>query len=298
MALAVIGFLLAMLAPRLSGVAMEASETVGQTNMARLAAYLTNNLQHNGRYPAGMINIVSVGTSGEYYKPMVSDGDPEEPEVLAASMDERHRFHVHYLNGAEAAELRSLGVVRVFSYNSPYDRNPALGNHAPHMQQVDAGVAVLMTGGGVDSGGSFVVDSAHEISRAHPDQMFRIVLGLGPECELVTNGMVHNVPLCLETSLGPVNYGWKFYSLLLPRLQATAQRLVADNPLGSGELTAYGVVRVADSTALASARKRLVDVYSRQHHSFFEVMDARGNTRPGPDMMGWGLDFNTNGAIE
>ncbi|MGI6656188.1 MAG: type II secretion system protein [Desulfobulbus sp.] len=298
--LAIMGFLIALTAPRLAGITRQGLETITDTNMGRLLSLITVNLQQTGKYPTGMINIVTVeqGT-GTYHKPMLSDQDPENgPEVLSDKMDRRHRFFLHHLDAAEAAELRSLGVLHVYNYNSPADRNvaPAM----PTMQPVTTGVAVLMTGGGDRGGGAIEIDP-NEADRGHADELFRMVFGLGTETSLVTKGMAHGPSTCPESGLAPINYEWKWYSLLLPRLKATANRLAQDDPLGvggAGPVTAYAVSGRHAATALTTATRRTVDTYTAQPRAFFAVMDSEGEVLPTVDMQGWGLDLNGDGNID
>jgi prepilin-type N-terminal cleavage/methylation domain-containing protein len=295
--LTIMGFLIAMVAPRLAGISAQGVYTVTQTNMDRLVDLITADLQANGKYPTGMINIVSVdGSTGVYHKPMISDQDPDTGyEVLSHNMDQRHRFFLHYLSPAEAAELRALGVVHVYNYNSPFDRNvvPA----SPSMEAVDAGVAVLMTGGGDSDNAGAIEASEHD--RSHPDEMFRLVFGLGPETSLIKRGLDHGASTCPESGLAPINYEWKWYCLLLPRLKATEERLTADDPLGgSGSLTAYAVDGAHLAASLATAARREVDAYAAQNKAFFAVLDSEGAVTPTVDMTGWGIDFDANGDID
>jgi hypothetical protein len=303
--LTVLGFLLAMVAPRLAGTSAQALAVTTRTNMDILTSMVTNSLQKTGKYPTGMINIVSVdNTTGAYSKPQISDLNPSTGlEVLGQAMDERHGLRIHYLNEAEAAELRALGVTHVYNYNSPFDRDVTVGQYM-YKQPVQAGMAVLMTGGGATEGGTFEV-SSQESDRAHPDELFRMVFGLGGDTSLIRDGMIYNAPTCAESGLDPINYAWKWYSLLLPRLKATQERLLVEDPLNSlgiiepkGVLTAYAVHGKKSADQLNTAARRSEDVYARQHHSFFVLLDAEGATRPGVDMTGWGLDLNNNGAIE
>jgi len=265
--LTIMGFLIAMVAPRLAGISAQGLYTVTQTNMDRLVDLITADLQANGKYPTGMINIVSVdGGTGDCHKPMISDRDPDTGyEVLGFNMDQRHRFFLHYLSLAEAAELRALGVVHVYNYNSPFDRNVVPSS--PSMEAVDAGVAVLMTSGG-DSDGDGAIDPAEtdqtERDRSHPDEMFRLVFGLGPETSLIKRGLIHGASTCPESGLAPINYEWTWYSLLLPRLKATQDRLRADDPLGAagGMITDYAVEGMPAAAALATAARREVNAYA------------------------------------
>ena len=297
--LTVLGFLLAMVAPRLGGIGHEALATITRTNMAALVDLVTADLQKNGKYPTGMINIVSVDNdTGDYHKPMVSDQDPNTGyEVLSDKMDSRHRLHIHYLNAEEAAELRKLGVLHVYNYNSPFDRNVA--TRAPNMQPVAANVAVLMTGGGDNATGTISADLT-ETDRDHPETLFRLVFGLGPESSLVTNGQTHGASTCPESGQDPINYEWKWYSLLLPRLHATEQRLRTDNPLGpitNGTVAAYAAQGPLPGAALTRAARRTLDAYEAQHPAFFALLDSEGLVHPNVDLTGWGIDFNADGDI-
>lgn len=302
--LTVLGFLIAMVAPRLAGTTSLGLRTVTRTNMTRLVSVITAEYQRTGKYPSGMVNIVSVDSAtSEYHKPMLSDQDPDTgPEVLSLKMDDRHRFRLHHLNQAEADELRAMGVLHVFNYNSPYDRDVMPGS--PNMEPVTAGIAVLMTGGGdVDNNGS--IDTAEidltEAGRAHPYELFRMAFGLGVETSLVKNGVIHGPSTCPESGMDPVNYEWKWYSLLLPRLQATAKRLENDDPIAGGNdglVTVYAVSGNTVSAALSGVYRREVTTYPAQNPAFFAVMDSEGEVFPTLDMEGWGLDFDGNGDVD
>jgi len=302
--LSILGMVVAMTAPRLAGVTAGGLSTSTRMNMARLSDLITVDLQKDGRYPSGMINIVSVDTFGTYHTPMVSDQNPDnDPEVLGYNMDARHRPRVHYLNQAEADELRALGVLHIYNYNSPFDRDVSVLPGSPQMQPVMAGVAVLMSGGG-DGDNSGTIDSTEVVSaeadRGRADELFRILLGLGPETSLIADGLAFNAPTCPESGMKPVNYVWQYYSLMLPRLAATESRLRQDDPLGlgGGTVVAYGVRGARDAGQLAGAMRRAGDVYARQHPAFFSLMDAEGQTRPGGEMVGWGVDFNGDGDVD
>lgn len=104
-----------------------------------------------------------------------------------------------------------------------------------------------------------------------------------------------------ESGQDPINYEWKWYSLLLPRLHATENRLRADNPLSAvsnGTITAYAAEGAQPSTALTTAARRTLDPYAAQHQAFFVLLDSEGLVHPNADMTGWGIDFNANGAID
>jgi prepilin-type N-terminal cleavage/methylation domain-containing protein len=193
--LGILGFAAAMVAPRFAGITAEAVDTAGRMNEARLIKYITAFLQDHDNYPNGLINLVSTDSvSGQFFKPEVSDQDPDNGrEVLSYTADLRCRFRIHYLNAAEAAELRDLGIVHVYNLNSKYDGNVA--NPSPVMERVDAGIAVLMIGGG-DSDDDGSID-ASEVDMDEPgwgenDLNFCMVFGLGPESDLIKRGYIFN----------------------------------------------------------------------------------------------------------
>jgi prepilin-type N-terminal cleavage/methylation domain-containing protein len=301
--LGITGFLIAMAAPRFAGFTAQASDTTGRTDEARLIGQVTCFRQDSGHYPGGLINVVSrdEGT-GEYLKPMVSDQDPDTGvEVLSLGADQRCRFRLHYLSDAEAAELRSLGIIHVYNLNSRHDRN--IVSKGPVLQKVDAGTAMLMIGGG-DSDGDGII-SAPETDVTEPgwgakDLQFRLVLGLGPESDLVQRGYVFNAPACPAATTRPVNYDYKWYSLVLPRLSATRARLLAHDPLGGGSHTAYHLDSRsrAAAAALDLVKQRAVNLYESQDPAFFTIINSEGEEFHPSEAEGyWGLDFNGDGHV-
>lgn len=296
--LTIMGFLMAMVAPRLAGTGREAAATLTHTNMGRLQALITYSLQKDGRYPTGLINIVSVDGSDAYHKPMVSDGNPDTGfEILSDKLDRRHRLSLHHLNEQEVEELRGLGVVRLYNYNSPDDRN--LPTHASPMHQVAVGAPVLMTAGG-DNGTGIIQADQTEANRAHPDDMFRIMFGLGPDASLVTNGLIQGAAISPESTMADSDHAWRWYILLLPRLKATEKRLRDNNPLSTatnGTVTVYAVNGPQDAASLSAVVSRHVDAYAAQHPLFFAVLDCEGTIDHFMDLNGWGIDFNADGEI-
>ena len=96
--LAMLGFLIMMTMPRMGGFMAKGMQIVSDTNMDRLIRIVTVSRNRTGNYPSGMINLVSVDSSNEYHKPMLTDLDPANgPEVLSQQLDYRHRLAIHYL---------------------------------------------------------------------------------------------------------------------------------------------------------------------------------------------------------
>ena len=302
--LTILGFTIVMTAPRFAGVTTRATDTAGRMNEARLIKYITVFHQDHGNYPAGLINIVSTDrVSGQFYKPQVSDQDPDTGmEVLAHAADLRCRFRVHYLDNAEAKELRDLGIVHVYNLNSRHDTSVA--NPSPVMQKVGAGTAVLIIGGG-DSDNSGTIEPSEtdsvEPGWGEKDLNFCMVFGLGPESDLIKKGYIVNGSLCPHGTVEPRNYDYAWYSLVLPRLSATAARLEADDPLGaSGTFTAFAMdtPMAAASGALTLVRSRTSDLYQAQDPTFFTVINSIGEKfHPSSGNGFWGIDFDGDGDI-
>ena len=301
--LTILGFVMAMAAPRFAGITDQATDTAGRMNEARLIKFITAFVQDYGKYPAGLINIVSqdLGT-GSVLKPQVSDQDPDNGrEVISYAADLRCRFRVHYLNRAEADELRSMGIVHVYNLNSKYDANVA--SPSPVMEKVGAGTAVLMIGGG-DSDNNGAIEAAetdqNEPGWGENDLNFCMVFGLGPESDLIRRGYIANASICPHGITKPRNFDYAWYSLVLPRLKATSNRLKNDNPLGTDRFTSFAMDRSSGAQAsdLSLAKVRETHLYQAQDPAFFTVINSMGEKfHPSSGNGYWGIDFDADGDI-
>ena len=301
--LSILGFIMAMSAPRFAGITAEAMNTAGRMNEAKLIKFITAYFQDTGKYPGGLINIVSTDQdSGEYLKPEVSDQDPDNGmEVLAYDFDQRCRLVVHYLDEDEAQELRAMGIVHVYNLNSAYDST--VSNPSPVMEKVDAGTAVLMIGGG-DSDNDGSID-ASEVDTDEPgwgenDLNFCIVFGLGPENDLINQGYLFNASTCPHGIFGQRNFDYAWYSLVLPRLSATSNRLETDNPLSSDIFTSFAMDSSTSATVadLSLAKAREINLYEAQSPAFFTVINSIGEKfHPSSGAGFWGIDFDSDGDI-
>lgn len=301
--LTILGFVMAMAAPRFAGITAGATDTAGRMNEANLIKFVTTYIQDTGKYPAGLINIVSTDrASGEVLKPQVSDQDPDNGrEVISYAADLRCRFRVHYLNRAEADELRSTGIVHVYNLNSRYD--DTVSNPSPVLEKVGAGTAVLMIGGG-DSNNNGTIEAA-ETDRDEPgwgenDLNFCMVFGLGPESELVKKGYIFNASTCPHGIAEPRNFDFAWYSLVIPRLKATSSRLKNDDPLGTDTFTSFAMDRStsADASDLSLAKARETNLYQAQNPAFFTVINSIGGKfHPSSGAGFWGIDFDADGDI-
>nr|NJM04253.1 prepilin-type N-terminal cleavage/methylation domain-containing protein [Desulfobacula sp.] len=119
--LTIMGFLIAMVAPRLAGISGGAVDTVCDSNQNRMTTMMSGFFEKTNRFPDKLTNLVEEVTATTYQIPAVSDDDPDNgAETLAAEFMSRNHFRIHYLTADEAAELKNMGIVSVFNLNA-YD---------------------------------------------------------------------------------------------------------------------------------------------------------------------------------
>lgn len=239
--IAIMGFLVAMIAPRLAQVGAGASTAVCDTNQQRLNQVLGAYTEQHNQLPNRLTNlVVERGTTG--YFPTteawyVDNNDRADgKEVLSRDMQDMVHLHLHELNAAEAAELRGLGVSRVFNLNAnegavdglniaaPIEGS-GLGDSRAFMREVDvaAGVNVLMIGAGHD-GAVWTNNLGATAEWGNPDLAYRIVLGVGPDSELVTRKLIQSAALCPAGMQRADHFAYNNYNLVVPRLEATVDR--------------------------------------------------------------------------
>ena len=255
--LTIMGFLIAMVAPRLAGISGGAVDTVCDTNQNRMVTMMSGFFEKTNRFPNKLTNLVEETGAGAFQIPAVSDDDPENgPETLASEFMSRNHFRIHYLNDDEAAELRNMGIVTLLNLNAydayvedgtaiktGYDATAATGPNdvdlaatvtkAPKMEEVTVPtdtatnpIAVAMVGVGVTAaGGNFSAVPATERGWGEPDWFSRIVVGFGPENSIVTSGIVANAAHCPGGIQNADNVTYNNYNLVLPRLEATSERM-------------------------------------------------------------------------
>jgi prepilin-type N-terminal cleavage/methylation domain-containing protein len=258
--LTIMGFLIAMVAPRLASVGDDASETVCNTNKGRYRTYVSTFCNQNGgRFPDKLTNMVITDGSGAGYDAYVAPASDEDPEtgkeVLAKGHNMMYKFMVHTLNSAEAGELEGLGISKVYNLNdytgldysgkdnlsnhnkpgSNYPDNIATGDRNPYMDEmaIAAGAKVLMAGcGAAETTGNFTAVGPlpkMESKWAYRDLFARIIFSIGPESELVTSGIISNAAHCPGSIVKSDNFTYGEYYLVLPRLNSTISRFVDDN---------------------------------------------------------------------
>jgi prepilin-type N-terminal cleavage/methylation domain-containing protein len=257
---AIMGFLVAMVAPRFAGITDGTIDVVCDTNQQRLVAALSAYNEQKGSLPSGMVNLVDFDTSTNATLRPTHTGELENPDEGQATFFEefyeRNLFEVHILNEDEADELKDLSVRAVYNLNAYNYDGPigshgdahaetdpvAEGNRASALQRVDVeeGLGVLMIGMGAsttggDLAGTAVLTTAGFIQVAgenyeewgNPDWLGRIILGVGPDSALIKEGMISAAGLC-PGGVNNEQVFWNNYNVVLPRLDATTKRFNAN----------------------------------------------------------------------
>jgi len=119
--LTIMGFLIAMVAPRLGGISATAVDTVCDSNQNRMVTMMSGYFEKTSRFPNKLTNLVEETGTDTYQIPAVSDDDPENgAETLSSEIKARNHFRAHYLSAAEVAELKNMGITKVLNLNA-YD---------------------------------------------------------------------------------------------------------------------------------------------------------------------------------
>jgi len=342
--LTIMGFLIAMVAPRLAGISGGAVDTVCDSNQNRMVTYMSSFFEQTNRFPNKLTNIVEQ-TGGDYTAepssatfqvPAVSDQDPENgAETLAAELFERNHFVIHYLDSTEVSELKNMGIVKVLNLNAydayddtlavktGYDGTAAGPNDvllltpvvkSPVMESVTIkeGLAVTMIGcGSVDiTAVPAALAAQTERGWGEADHFGRIVFGMGPECSLITSGVISNAAHCPGGIQNADNVTYNDYNLVLPRLSATSDRMAgvitnmadADGATEGLQVQAAAYddepgadYDVADQTSNATnlnLRVRTLTLTDAQETWQFATQCPEGHVYPEDDGAYWGIDFN------
>lgn len=317
--LTIMGFLLAMLAPRLAGIGDNAVGTVCDSNATRAISMMGAYHEQTGRMPDMLTNIV-VQDGTDWAIPTVSDGDPGNgAETLAQEFNDRNQFKIHILTEDEANEMRGMGVVTVLNLND-YSNNTgiAAGDRRPAMaeQNVAADIGVAMIGIGAENSDPITAFTAPGTERGwgDPDLIGRIILGMGPENGLITSGLVANAAHCPGGLRNTDNAVYNDYNIVLPRLAST----VAKGGYASGVVDADGdadnglqvaAVQYETDAGLADPyvfgltgqleKTRTITLDEAQEAWQYTVLCPEGHMYPADDYS-WGINFDggTPGQID
>ncbi|MBW1676766.1 MAG: prepilin-type N-terminal cleavage/methylation domain-containing protein [Deltaproteobacteria bacterium] len=300
----IIGFLTAMIAPRLGGVSDMAEKNVDNANIMDTKKYVRqfqDDHPYDHDFPDHLINLVLAsdeGTETTATKPSVEPGLTEGEDSISKEFDDRCLLKLHVLNSDEAAELKCLGIDKVRSWNHSKDENYNAMNHTNRYDEVsiDVGVRVLMVGGGAtgsgaadkiiaatdggpDNGGFDAIGDR----TGNPEWLYRIALPVGPHCELITEGYIENAPCCPGSS-NKKEYLLGYYCIVVPRLQASVDRL--DTTFDDDDSDGYKDVDVVDASNTSDGEKKRVQLKAMPYWDF-DVCNARGHGFQDDDYVEW-----------
>ncbi|MCD4824320.1 MAG: type II secretion system GspH family protein [Phycisphaerae bacterium] len=230
--LGIMGFLIAMVAPRLAGMVGGAVDTVCDTNQNRLRGFINTAVNTTNRLPNRLVSIVEVASHTDNgpgvadtwgavttVATMTSDEDPANgAETLAAEFAARNHFGIHYLSADEAKELRGLGLTKALILD--------VAGEAYREVDVKIGMPVLLIGGGTaDSAAAIASTVAATDEYGAPSTIYRTVFGISQDASLAKDGVIENAPNCPGGIQNADNCTFNWYTVIMPRLAATVDRL-------------------------------------------------------------------------
>ena len=208
--MAIMGFLAAMIVPRLAGIGEDAKDDICDTNQQRLINAIGAFTERELNLPDKLVNI-ALGTPG---------GAVDHVNRLHDCLVDHNQLKNHRLNEAEARELQEkMGITRIRDIDGRFE-------------DVASGMVVPMVGVGAATEVATDLKVATGIYGEY-DHIARIVLGVAQDSELVDKGYITAAGLCPG---GLQEEGiFNNYVLVVSRLAATVERLAADRTLdGAG----------------------------------------------------------------
>ena len=297
----IMGFLLAMIAPKLLGVFQDAEDTICDSNIKESKKYVSAFETQYSKLPDKMmVPAYYDDTAGAWHGPTEENVIADGNEVFTSAILERIRLMPHVLNVDEVDEIvNDLGIREVVVLNNSDDADGPAGlwggapaNDASQFCLIDltaapAGMTWPMIGGGDNVGdgtgwANHADWNAVGEDIADPKWAYRLILGIGPDSELMHRIIAAEgqCPSFERAAADDTMWGW--YVVVLPRLQETV-----DSFSGSGvheDITCW-----ADSSDATSQRKRFdltyvdgeykraaFDIFCPEGHRYPEVVEAWG----------------------
>jgi len=289
--LVIMGFLVALVAPKLAGIVDNAVGVNDDANQERLRKVLNVHVNETGRLVNGLASLVVANNN--FIKaavPSKDDGNRANgPEFLSATFVERMIPQVHFINAAEAKELVNMGVnsVRILAKTNTDDVNSSIKPDDAVVVEnmvtrpVRPGLPVLMAGFGANAAddnatwaegyeitvtGSEVEQKTNKIKIAGDNLsknamqggtfvrmdegklVGRILMGVTEANGLVQSGLLDAAGLSPNASRKKDFYTFGNYIMVLPRLNATVDRMKKHYPGGAANKLKLNVVGLTVDT--------------------------------------------------
>jgi len=294
--LVIMGFLVAMVSPKLVGVISSSGNTLDDTNQKELTKVFHKFASIKERMPRKLLNLVHENNSSstvvyEVLSVYSADGVAEFSKDFIQKLVPT----LHHLNAEEVLELKRLGIMSVRNYKYTNNTNSIEYNRNA---KVVEGLGVLMLGCGADSSGVFDWSSSLEGSvnddgfnppiynkttnvafdndstdvYAYSDTaayLGRIILGVDSDNELVTKGFIDKSATSpKEASNEDIRY--HSYSVLVPRLSATVTRMENHNSKVKLHLKKY------DKALKDRYTKEIIEMQERQDLGDITIVSPQG----------------------
>ena len=295
----IMGFLLAMIAPKLGNIGKTSVDTIDKSNIKSLKGYVMIYQQNKARLPNKPITVVNSKSGGNYQLPLIDDGDAENgPETIGYDFNERCKPYLHLLSRGEASELQRMGIRRMAvlndyrgSTNSEFTKddnnNNKIGSSLSpqtfdsdeagrpfNLVEVEEGLGVLMCGAHATSeAGRIKSELNRDDEIANPEFIYRIFVGVGKDCALVTEGMVQDEGISPQGMQNKDFNTFNNYMLVLPRLKSTIDRLK-----GGGELKEIEITDAMYEEDDEKAEQKIVDLSKAQEIWEVDVCSPLGYT--------------------
>jgi hypothetical protein len=302
-----------MIMPRLSSIVSgDAIDNVCDTNNKGMRQYTNMMLQRSGHLPNGLTNLVNndgdQATFGDYEPLSVEDKDTSNgAEALAYEFMERNALFLHQLSIEEATEIKTgLGISYVYNANidegRPYEKAKIAANMGVAM--VGVGDRALQEGPFETTNlgtivpavanwtGDFTNGTMHPAG--NPFWAGRIVLGVGKNSELVTEGYIQAAALCPGGIQNADNVQYNNYCLVLPRLAATVDEQGATLGFSAVADNVYTVTFVDKEHPTNGETTEMV--WEAQEPWQFEFTCPEGHKWPDNDNDYWAYNSTTSEA--
>lgn len=298
--LGIMGFIIAMVAPRLAGLIGGAVDTVCDTNQNRLRGFISTSVNQTGRLPNKLVSVVRVvshtavagiGNADTWgavdavttASGFVSDEDPANgAEVLAAEFAVRNHFGIHYLNADEAKELRQMGITKALVLEVKDGDGDGTADDPEAYREVDVkiGLPVLMVGGASANAAADVtaVDVVAGQEFGAPGTIYKMIFGISQDSTLTKDGIIENAPNCPGGIQNADNCTFNWYTIIAPRLEATIARLAAAAPTS------------VDATGIETGQKKTFALDEAEEVFQYSTQCPEGHKWPEPEEDNWTID--------